>query len=170
MLEGRTLILNNLEVNQKLNRMAYQILEDIYQEEEVYMLGLQSGGYVLAEKVEKIINASNAKVKTNLVSVEVIKDNPASNEIKMEVDIETLRDKVIILFDDVANTGRVLTYAIRPLLSILPKKIRAMVLVDRRHKKYPITPDFVGLSLATTMQEHISVEVDDNQEITVFLN
>ena len=84
--------------------------------------------------------------------------------------MEDLNDKTVIVCDDVANTGRILSYAIKPLLSVYPKKIRVMVLVDRKHKKYPVSADFVGLSLATTMQEHITVEFDNNHQAKVYLD
>lgn len=169
MLQEKTLVLNNLEVSQKLNRVAFEILEDNYQEEAIYLLALESGGVVLSEKLKTIIQA-NSKIDVQIVRVKLDKAQPVNKGISLDVDIEGLKDKVVILVDDVANTGKVLTFAMKPLLNVVPKKIRAMVLVDRRHKKYPITPDFIGLSLATTMQEHISVQVDDNNEIQVYLN
>lgn len=169
MLQESTLILNNLEVSQKLNRIAFQILEDNYKETEIHLLGLEINGVKIAEKLKAIME-ENSAIKVNLVAFKMNKNKPASEEVNLNVAIEELADKVLILVDDVANTGKVLTYAMKPLLSILPKKIRAMVLVDRRHKKYPITPDFIGLSLATTMKEHINVQIEEDREINVFLN
>ena len=64
------------------------------------------------------------------------------------------------LLDDVANSGKTLLYAMKPFLEQHPRKIEALVLVERSHKAYPIQPDYTGLSLATTLQDHIYVEVD----------
>ncbi len=66
-------------------------------------------------------------------------------------------------FDDVSNSGKTLLYAIKPFLGLNPQKIQTLVLVERSHNTFPVKPDYVGLSVATTIQEHIYVEVDKNQ-------
>jgi pyrimidine operon attenuation protein / uracil phosphoribosyltransferase len=81
-----------------------------------------------------------------------------------------VKDKVVILIDDVANTGRTIFYAIRPLLDVLPKKVEVAVLVDRKHKSFPIQPDYVGLSLATTLKENIDVQIRETADWSVYLN
>ena len=82
---------------------------------------------------------------------------------------EELRDKVIIVVDDVANTGRTIFYAIKPLLNVLPRKVEVAVLVDRKHKSFPVHVDYVGMSLNTTLQENIDVHIDSPEEWAVFL-
>ena len=166
-MDSKTLILNNTEVKQKLNRIAFQILEDTYQDDDIYFLGLQKNGFIIAELLQQIIGD---KKKCNLIDIVVDKENPIDTEVKMSMPLADLNDKTVVICDDVANTGRILSYAIKPLLNVLPKKIRVMVLVDRKHKKYPVSADFVGLSLATTMQEHISVVFNDKKEADVYLN
>ncbi len=74
-----------------------------------------------------------------------------------------MNDKVVIIVDDVVNSGKTLLYALKPFLSFHPKKIQTLVLVERTHKMFPVTSDYVGLSLATTLQENIVVEVDGNE-------
>ena len=83
--------------------------------------------------------------------------------------IEQVAGKVVIIVDDVANTGRTIYYAIKPLLDTLPKKVEVAVLVDRKHKSFPIQSDYVGLSLATTLKENIDVQIREVQEWAVFL-
>lgn len=63
------------------------------------------------------------------------------------------------MVDDVANTGKTMYYALKPVMEFSPRKVQVAVLVDRQHKLFPVSSDFVGLSLNTTMQEHIRVEL-----------
>jgi pyrimidine operon attenuation protein/uracil phosphoribosyltransferase len=71
--------------------------------------------------------------------------------------------------DDVANTGRTVFYACKPILETLPKKLETVVLVDRMHKSFPIKVDYVGISLATTLMENIDVRISDKEEMSVYL-
>ena len=77
--------------------------------------------------------------------------------------------KVVILVDDVANSGKTLLYALKPFLDYHPKKIQVLVLVERSHKSFPVRPDYIGLSIATTLQEHIFVEVDGDKVLGAYL-
>ena len=95
--------------------------------------------------------------------------DPLSKDVTIGIDKEELTDKVIIIVDDVANTGRTIFYAYKPLLEILPKKIQVAVLVDRKHKSFPIKVDYVGLSLFTTMQDDIDVKIKNKKERAVYL-
>ena len=96
--------------------------------------------------------------------------NPLNSEVLLEMPLEQADDKVIIIVDDVANTGRTIFYAIKPLLQILPKKVEVAVLVDRSHKSFPIQVDYYGLSLATTLKNNIEVQIGNDAERAVFLN
>ena len=80
-----------------------------------------------------------------------------------------LNGKVVILVDDVSNSGRTLTYALKPFLQSHPKKIQTLVLVERRHTAFPVQPDYVGLSVATTLQEHIYVEVEGDDVVGAWM-
>jgi len=68
-----------------------------------------------------------------------------------------------VLIDDVANSGKTLLYALKPLLEFYPRTIQTLVLVERMYKLYPVKPDYVGISVATTPENHIEVEVVDGQ-------
>ena len=91
-------------------------------------------------------------------------------EIEIELPLESLNGKNIIVIDDVANTGRTLFYAVKPLMTILPNKIETAVLVDRKHKSFPIEVNYYGISLATTFQENIKVKLVDEGNFEVNLN
>jgi pyrimidine operon attenuation protein/uracil phosphoribosyltransferase len=95
---------------------------------------------------------------------------PLSEEIVLEMPIEEVKDNVIIIVDDVANTGRTIFYAFKPLMDILPKKVEVAVLVDRTHKSFPVKVDYFGLSLATTLKENIAVKIREVEEFGVFMN
>jgi pyrimidine operon attenuation protein/uracil phosphoribosyltransferase len=73
------------------------------------------------------------------------------------------------LIDDVANSGKTLSFALKPFLEYQPKKIQTLVLVERSHKAFPVQPDYVGLSVATTIQEHIYVEVEGETVMGAYL-
>ncbi|MEL6925537.1 MAG: phosphoribosyltransferase family protein, partial [Bacteroidota bacterium] len=95
--------------------------------------------------------------------------NPMSDEIRIDMTNEELKNKVVIIIDDVANTGRTLFYAFKPLLDILARKIEVAVLVDRKHKSFPVKVDYMGLSLATTVGNNIDVQLKGVKEKAVYL-
>jgi pyrimidine operon attenuation protein/uracil phosphoribosyltransferase len=84
--------------------------------------------------------------------------------------VADLHGKIIIIVDDVANTGRTIFYACKPLMETLPKRVEAVVLVDRTHKSFPIKVDYVGLSLATTLLDDINVKIGEDEEYSVFMD
>ena len=168
MSENKTLILNSQQIHQKINRISYQIYEDTYTEDEIIVVGIANKGYLLATKIVKQLNKI-ASCKITLAKLTINKNNPIENNGQLDISSEQLNDKVVILVDDVLNTGKALIYGVKYLLDFPIKKISTAVLVDRNHKKYPIGTHYVGLSLSTTLQNHISLEFNKS-EITAFLN
>ena len=153
----KTLILNNLEISQKIDRIAYQILEDNHKEKEIVVVGIANNGYLFAEKiVAKLKNISDVKITT--VKLTLNKSNPLSEDIYIDKSTDILSDKVIMLVDDVFNSGRALIYGVTYLLNFPIKRMSTVVLVDRNNKRYPIGTHYIGLALSTTVQNHISVE------------
>lgn len=166
--QNKILILNSQQVYQKINRISYQIYEDNYSEDEIIIVGIANKGYLLATKlVEQLKKISKCKI--TLAKLTINKDNPIDNNGKLDISPDQLTDKVIILVDDVLNSGKALIYGVKYLLDFPIKKMSTAVLVDRNHKKYPIGTHYVGLSLSTTLQNHISLEFNKS-EITAFLN
>ncbi len=110
--------------------------------------------------------AEIATVKTQLLTITLDKRTPQDIELSQSFDFN---NKVIIIIDDVANSGKTLLYALKPFLDYQPKKIQALVLVERSHNSFPVHSDYVGLSLATTLQEHIFVEVKDENIVGAYL-
>ncbi|MRX48144.1 phosphoribosyltransferase family protein [Pedobacter puniceum] len=158
----RVLILNHTQIQQKINRIAYQILEDNIDEQEVILAGVVSRGYRLALRLEKVLKQI-AHFKITLAEIELNKDS-SKLESSINIPIEACQNKVIILVDDVLNSGRTIAYGLGVFLNIPLKKLRSVVLIDRSHKLFPVATDFVGLQLSTVLKEHVEVVLDENNE------
>jgi pyrimidine operon attenuation protein/uracil phosphoribosyltransferase len=163
-----TLILNSLQIAQKIDRMAWEIYENNSSEKEVILVGIQKNGYILARRIAEALGKI-APIEVRLFDLTINKTNPLEKSSLINIPIEELEGKVIIVTDDVLNSGKTLIYGIRPFLAIPVKRLQTAVLVDRNHNRYPIKSDYTGLSLATTLREHISVELDKVGEEAVYL-
>jgi pyrimidine operon attenuation protein/uracil phosphoribosyltransferase len=160
-------ILSNEDVKQKTIRIAYQIVENNYDEKELVLVGIKPNGHIYAQQLKKEIEAID-DIKVTLIGLTLDKHNPLDSEIKLESNL-SLNDKSVIVVDDVANTGKTLYYALKPIMEFAPRKVQAVVLVDRQHKLFPVSADFIGLSLSTTLHEHILVEFDEKKQSTAYL-
>jgi pyrimidine operon attenuation protein / uracil phosphoribosyltransferase len=156
MTELKNYILDPAVAEKKLRRMALQIIENNPNEELLILAGIHESGSVVARYIQKAI-AQVSPVKTELITITLDKKKPERVELSKSMDFN---DKVIIVIDDVADSGRTLLYALKPFLDYHPKKIQTLVLVQRSHNSFPVCPDYVGISIATTLQEQIYVEVD----------
>lgn len=149
-------ILDKAQLDQKVNRLAWEIYEKNYNEKELIIAGIESRGVDLALRISDAINnISDVNVVTSKISID--KKNPLSSEVKISLNPSDYKGKVIILVDDVLNSGRTLMYASKELLSVSLSKLSIAVLVHRNHSSYPIHAEFVGLSLSTTLQDHVNV-------------
>lgn len=162
-------ILTHQQIQNKIKRLAIEILEHNLDAKKLVFLGINNNGMGFA----KLLLESMPVHEGTPVSLSRIRLNPAAplkDKITIEdIDPSELSQANIIVVDDVANTGRTLFYALKPIMNVLPKKVQVAVLVDRKHKFFPIIPDYVGLSLATTMKENIEVSISDVQNQSVFL-
>ena len=159
----RTLILYKNQIAQKINRLAYQVYEDNSEETEIIIAGVLKSGYIVAEKIAKVLKEISP-LKVKLIELPINKHTLADEEVKTSLSKAQLQGKTVIVVDDVLNSGKTLMHALNPFLKADVKKIRTVVLVDRNHKQYPLAADFVGFPLATTMQEHVSVVLEKNEE------
>jgi pyrimidine operon attenuation protein/uracil phosphoribosyltransferase len=158
-------ILTKEVAEKKLRRMALEIIENNPDEKEIILAGIRESGTVVAKCIQQMLGELSS-VKTELISIALDKRKPAEVKLIKEID---LNDKVIIVIDDVSNSGKTLLYALKPFLAFHPKKIQALVLVERSHNNFPVRPDYVGLSLSTTLQEHIYVEVDKEKVLGAYV-
>jgi pyrimidine operon attenuation protein / uracil phosphoribosyltransferase len=159
-----TLLLNKYQINQKINRIAYQIYEDNFEEKEVIIIGIWQNGYLLAEKIQQAINKV-CDLQTTLCDLRIDKHNQVENEVTISLPREKMVGKSIVLVDDVLNSGKTLIYSMKAILQTDTRKIRTVLLVDRDHRRYPIMTDFVGMTLSTTFQEHVTVEFGADDKV-----
>jgi pyrimidine operon attenuation protein/uracil phosphoribosyltransferase len=156
-------ILEQQQIKQKIKRLAIQILENNYGEEEIILAGINNNGLGFAKLLRKEIKKRTDAVIT-LANVSLNPANPLKDEISINLSSEKLTNKSIVLVDDVANTGRTLFFAFQPFMKQLVKKIEVAVLVNREHKLFPIQVDYQGISLATTIEENIDVQLEGDEQ------
>ncbi|MEO6882613.1 MAG: phosphoribosyltransferase family protein [Bacteroidia bacterium] len=164
----KILVVNHLQMEQKINRMAYQIYENNYEEKNIFIAGIAPNGYLLAQKITKVLEKISP-LKIQLLKLTVNKENPLKEKISLEPKENDLKNKVVILVDDVLNSGQTLIYGANYFLNFPLKQLRTAVLVDRNHTRYPVKADYIGVSLSTTLQEHIDVELDKKGKEAVYL-
>ena len=160
-------ILSEEKIKQKIQRIAIEILEHNWGE-DIVLAGINNNGLGFAKMLYKPL-VKMAADRISLCQIKLSPANPLAKDVQLSIPLEELKNKVIIIVDDVANTGRTIFYACKPLMQILPKKIEVAVLIDRTHKSFPIKVDYMGLSLATTMKEDIEVRIRDVEEMEVNL-
>ncbi len=154
-------ILDKETAKLKIRRLAFEIAERNYNEHLLFFAGISNSGMVVAKLLaEQVVKISNIHVE--LLEVTMDKRNPEKVFVDRGIG---LNHESVIVIDDVSNSGRTMLYALKPFLDYQPKKIQTLVMVERTHKAVPVQPDYVGLSVATTLEEHIYVELN-NDEVT----
>ena len=152
---GKKYILTSAQAMMKLRRMAFEILERNNGATAVSIAGIRENGFVVAQELKTILEEISS-LQIDLIEIQIDKSNPINCSIPHGIE---LKDKILIVVDDVVNSGKTLLYAILPFLPLSPMQIQTLTLVERSYKVFPVHVDFVGISLATTLQENISVEV-----------
>ena len=143
----------------KLQRMAFEIVEKNIGEKEIILAGIKESGLIIANIIKAFLQ-DVFKGKISVIEIDIDKKNPKNISIPKENNFD---NAVIIITDDVANTGKTLLYAIKPFLEFNPKKIQALVLVERSYKQFPVAPDYVGMSVSTATDEKIIVETNGTE-------
>lgn len=151
-------ILTHEEIRNKIRRIAYQIFENNVNESEIILAGIESNGYILAKKLKNVLSKIS-EIKPILCKVTIDKKNPR-NPIKTSILSEDYKNKSVVLVDDVLNSGTTLVYGVKHFLEVPLKQFNTAVLVNRNHKKYPVKADFKGISLSTSLHEHIEVSLE----------
>ncbi|MCE2495357.1 MAG: phosphoribosyltransferase [Flavobacteriales bacterium] len=155
--EERTLILNHLQIEQRIIRMAWEIYENHYDDEEIVIAGIAERGFKVAKRVSVLL-AKITDIKITLAELKLSKENPMGEDIRLSILPADYTDKTVILVDDVLNSGRTLMYGAKYFLTTPFKSLDILVLVDRGHNRFPIQATYAGMKLSTTLQEHVSVE------------
>ena len=158
-------ILSKETAEKKLRRMALEVAERNYGEQQLVLVGVKENGSIIANKVSNFLK-DVFKGEVIVVTLALDKKHPAAIIIEPNIDFN---NKVILLIDDVANSGKTMLYALKPLLESYPKKIQTLALLERTHKSFPIDVDYVGMSISTTLDEHIFVEVEGAEVVGAWM-
>ncbi|MDX1409624.1 MAG: phosphoribosyltransferase family protein [Saprospiraceae bacterium] len=161
-------ILDKQQIQQKIKRLAIEILENNFDETRIILGGINNNGMSFAKLLRQELKTITQQ-EILLTQIKLNPANPLAQEVTIGMPIEELENASLVIVDDVANTGRTIFYAIKPLLETLPRKVCVAVLVDRKHKSFPIKVDYLGLSLATTLKEDIEVNIRDTKDWAVYL-
>lgn len=153
------LILSKEIAYRKIQRMAYEIAEQNINEKQVILAGIRNSGVIIARILHGYLKEVY-KGKIVIIEIAIDKKNPKSLSLSKEINFD---GQNIIVIDDVANSGKTLLYAIKPFLDFYPKKIQTLVLVERSYKEFPVSPDYVGLSISTALTERIIVETTKDE-------
>ncbi|HRN58425.1 MAG TPA: phosphoribosyltransferase family protein [Agriterribacter sp.] len=155
-------ILTKEKIDRILTRIAFEIAERNTGEDRIVLAGVRENGLVIAQKLQQLLKGIfRGQIEVMDIAVDD-KRRPGRIALSSERNFD---DTVVIVADDVANSGKTMLYALKPFLRDHPKKIQTLALVDRTHKTFPVHTDYVGYAVATTLQEHIFVEVE-NGDIT----
>jgi pyrimidine operon attenuation protein/uracil phosphoribosyltransferase len=159
-------ILNQESANQKLHRMALELAENLSgSETDIILIGVKNGGTVIAEKIAAFLKPY---VKNKIRNITISMDKDLPKEVILNENIN-FNDLNLVLIDDVANSGKTLLYGLKPLLEYYPRSIQTLVLVERMHKLYPVKPDYVGISIATSPEDHIQVEISNGDVLGAYI-
>ena len=161
MTEELTVILNHQQITNKIRRIAYQIYESNVEESEIILAGIDKNGYVLAKKLKTVL-AKISTIEPILCKVVIDKKNPL-NKVETSIAESDYKNKSVILIDDVLNSGTTLAYGIKHFLNVPLKQFKTAVLVNRNHKKYPVKADYKGISLSTSLHEHVTIDLEGNK-------
>lgn len=165
---AKTKILDTTQINQKINRMVYQVYENNFGEKELLIVGIDGNGYKLAKEIYDRLKKV-ADMKLSLGKITLNKEEPWKTKPVTDFVENDHVNKNILVVDDVLNSGKALMYATKLFLNKPVKKLSTLVLVDRSHRRFPVKADFVGLSLSTTLQEHIEADFSKKGSEAVFL-
>lgn len=156
-------IMDQKHIQKTIKRISYQIYETNSEENELVLAGIKENGLELATRIQKELKKIS-DLDVVLIEIKMDKKNPR-DKISMSQSISFCENKSVVVVDDVLNTGRTLIYAVKKFLSIKLKKIQTAVLVNRNHKNFPIKGDFKGISLSTSIKEHINVRFGKDEGI-----
>ena len=131
----------------------------------VILVGVKDSGLTIANKIAGLLRPY-IKNEIKIISVSLNKDMPKEVILSEAINLNDLN---VVLIDDVANSGKTLLYGLKPILDYYPRTVQTMVMVERMHKLYPVKPDYVGLSVATTLEDHIQLEVANGEVVGAYI-
>ena len=160
-------ILSPLQTGQKIRRIAFEIYEHNFEETSIIIAGIAGEGFAFAKRLAAEL-ADISPLNVQLIELRFDKHVHFQSPILFDKEVE-VENQVIIIADDVLNTGRTLAFALEPFLKVRMKKVQVAVVVDRSHHMFPIHADYVGYALSTTLTEHVEVVLSRLEEEGVYL-
>ena len=162
----KNIVLDSNDIINKIRRISFEIIEKNIDEKEIYLIGILPNGKYLSQKINSFI-IENSSINVNLHFIDIDKKNLYIKEISFESDTDEIKNKVIVLVDDVMNSASTFMYSINEILKYQPKEIQVAVLIERYYKSFPITPNFRGLELSTSKSEHVQVDVRNSPKLLI---
>jgi len=166
-LEKENIILTNFDIEKKIERISLQILENNSNEEKIVFFGISDNGIIIAKKIIQLLD-KNSNLKLELFKGS-IKESKKIYSIEYEETFD-INDTSILVVDDISQSGKTLQLAISDLFKFNPKKIQTIVIVNRDQTLFPVKIDYSGISLSTSVNEHVSFIKDKNDKVTVYLS
>jgi len=157
-------ILSHQQIQHKIQRIAYQIYESNVAEKQIVIAGIDGGGLNFAKKIQNVLKKIT-QAEITLCKVFMDKSNPLQSGVRTSIEEGDYRNKSVVLVDDVLNSGTTLIYGVHHFLKTPLKQLKTAVLVNRNHKKYPVKADYKGISLSTSLQEHVHVKFQPKNDI-----
>ena len=170
------LVLDQPSIDRAIVRMAHEILEKNKGTEKLCLVGIHTRGVILANRLQKTIESiSRNPLPIGILDINLYRDDltlvaeqPVIHKTEISFD---LKDRIVVLVDDVLYTGRTIRAALDALIDFgRPKRIELAVLIDRGHRELPIRADFVGKNIPTSENEIVHVkfnETDRLEEVVV---
>lgn len=168
MIKEQNLILTEVQVRQIIRRIAFEIYENNFDEGQIVLVGVYDKGYLIAEMIRKELDLIVEGMKTQLVRLNINKSNPVASEVTLDISHEELVNQAVILVDDVLNTGKTVAHSLKALLEVEIRKVETAVLVNRSHKAFPISANYKGYELSTTIDEHVDVRLGADTGVYLF--
>ncbi len=163
-MKKKQIILNKKEIYNKINRISFSIIEDYYQEKSITLIGFEKNGYIISEKLKKIIEKEH-KLKISLHKLKT----KEKDKYEIHPPLDKNNPKHVFLVDDVLKSGRTIIYGIKEILEHNIDSLKTIILVNRNHNEFPIGVDYVGLNLSTTLKDHIEVILKKDKEIVYLI-
>lgn len=163
---SKNIILDYQDVENKIKRISLEILEDNIDQEKLILFGVSKNGKIIAKKIIALIK-KYSKIDLEIIGVEIVLNS--KNVLKFDKSFK-VNNRSVIIVSDVSQSAKTLQLIISSLMFQDPFKIKTAVMVNRDHSLFPVKINFSGLNLSTSVNEHVDVSVNKDEEFTVYLN
>ncbi len=154
----KTIILDHIRIERTIKRIAFQIVEHCHEQDVITLIGVKPRGVWVAEQIQTALNEiSEFNVSFGTIDIDDLSDLQSLKSI--------VEGHNVVLIDDVIKSGETMMITASAIVSLKPQLLITASLVDRKHRRFPIQSDFTGLTLATTLQEHIQLVIEPKPTI-----